>query len=383
MTRRYKPDLDIVFWTYNWFWTSEKDRLALLEAIPTNVTVHVTFEMGAPSKTRDGAVFHVDDYSITESGPGTTFASEAKLCRRRGIPLTSMSNTGGRTWDFGGLPFEPVPDAWRARFRALRQAQADWGLSGLMESHHYGFTPNFIADLAKAVFTREFDEAEVDAALKGIAVQYGGFAQADEVLAAWKDWSEAFRWHSARSFDQYGPLRTGPSYPFNRPGVTMPDPPHPQYEYHAGVKHGTGWKYVAPSYNCPDDQLGPRIATDTKEIDLLASGNARLATVLEKAPAAKRDEARRLLGLGRYMEATIRTLRNVRLYRQACQKGDEARRRRILDDEAENVRALLPWVENDSSLGFEPSMRYVTDPEMLRWKLDQLVTEGMEGKEME
>ena len=378
VTRKYKPDFDVVFWTYNWYWTPEKDRLALLEAIPTNVTVHVTFEMGAPAVTREGAVFHVDDYSITEPGPGTVFASEAKLCKRRGIRLTSMSNTGGRTWDFGGMPFEPVPYAWLGRFHNLRAAQAEWGLEGLMESHHYGYMPNFIAEIAKAAFTREFGEKEIEDVLKGIAARDFGFANAERVLTAWKDWSEAFKWHSARDFDQYGPLRTGSSYPFNRPGVTMPDPPHPQYEYYDGVKHGTGWKYLNPSYSAPPEQLGPRIATDAKELELLKSGNDRLESLLGSVPVGKREGAKRMLGLGKYMESTVRTLRNARRYRQEGLKGEQTSKKAlcaVLDDEEANVRGLLPWVENDSSLGFEPSMLYVTNPEMLHWKLGQLADE--------
>lgn len=375
VTRRHRPDFDLVFWTYNWYWAPEKDRLALLERIPTNVTVHVTFEMGAPAVTREGVTYHVDDYSITDPGPGTTFASEARLCRRRGLALTSMSNTGGRTWDFGGLPFVPAPEAWCRRFRALRQAQTDWGLTGLMESHHYGFTPNFIAEVAKAAFTREFGEKEVDAVLRGIAARDFGFANAEAVLSAWAAWSRAFAWHSAREFDQYGPLRVGPSYPFNRPGVTMPDPPHPLHEYHDGVKHGTGWKYLHPRYSCPENELAARIAADRKEIALLKAGNESLEAVLERVPEAKRASARRMLGMGKYMEATVRTLCHVRSYRQACRAGDESRRRAILADEAANVRELIPWVANDSALGFEPSMRYVTDVEMLEWKLRQLAAE--------
>jgi hypothetical protein len=85
-----------------------------------------------------------------------------------------------------------------------------------------------------------------------------------------------------------------------------------------------------------------------------------------------------MLGLGKYMEATVRTLRNARRYLQEGLKKEAASAdvlNAILDDEEANVRGLLPWVENDSLLGFEPSMLYVTDPEMLNWKLGQLRAE--------
>lgn len=372
VTRRYRPDFDVVFWTYNWYRRPEKDRLALLERIPTNVTVHVTFEMGAPAYEKDGVEFHVDDYSITEPGPGTTFVSEARVCARRGIPLTSMTNTGGRTWDFGGLAFEPVPQAWMARFDKLRDAQARWGLKGLMDSHHYGFTPNVVARVAKAAFTREFGEREIAEALRTAAACDFGPDAADEVLSVWKDWSEAFQWHSARNYDQSGPLRIGPSYPLVRPDAPFPPSPRPVYEWVKGKRNGNGWLYLAPSYDCPPESLGGRIRTDERELALLGRGNSRLEAVLDRVPAAHLPAARRMLGYGKYMEATVRTLRNVRAYKKACLAGDEAARLRVLDEEEANVRAILPWVEQDEKLGWEPSMHRVTDAFMLKWKLGLL-----------
>ena len=372
VTRKYSPGFDVVFWTYNWCGKPEADRVALLEAIPTNVTVHVTFEMGAPTRMEDGVEFHVDDYSITEPGPGTTFVSEAEVCARRGIPLTSMSNTGGRTWDFGGMPFEPVPYVWMERFLRLRMARSRWGLKGLMDSHHYGFVPNFVADLAKAAFTCEFGEREVAEALRALAVREFGSGCADEGLATWKDWSEAFKWHSARSYDQYGPLRLGSTYPLLRPDEPFPPSPRPVYEFVNGRRNGNGWLYLNPRCRCPDDVCEGRIRMDARELALLESGNERLASLLGKVPPDKVASVKRMLGYGRYMAAAVRTLWNVRRYRQACLAKDETERLRILDDEDSNVRGLIPWVENDPRLGFEPSMRYVTDSFMLKWKLGLL-----------
>lgn len=372
VTRKYSPGFDVVFWTYNWCGKPEADRVALLEAIPTNVTVHVTFEMGAPAYVKDGVEFHVDDYSITEPGPGTTFVSEAEVCARRGIPLTAMSNTGGRTWDFGGMPFEPVPYVWMERFRRLRAARSRWGLKGLMDSHHYGFVPNFIADLAKVAFTCELGDREITEALRALAVREFGSSCADEGLATWKEWSEAFEWHSARAYDQYGPLRLGSTYPLLRPDEPFPPSPRPVYEFVNGRRNGNGWLYLNPRYRCPDDVCEGRIRTDARELALLESGNARLASLLGKVPADKVASVKRMLGYGRYMAAAVRTLWNVRRYRLACLAKDDAERHRILDDEDSNVRSLIPWVENDSRLGFEPSMRYVTDSFMLKWKLGLL-----------
>ena len=158
---------------------------------------------------------------------GRMFAGEAGVVSRRGIRLTTMANTGGRTWDCGVTPFVPVPDRWLDRHRALRDAHRRWNLAGLMESHHYGFQPNFIAEIAKASFTEESDDASVRETLRGIAARDFGCANVEAVLDAWHDWSEAFRFHSARYFDQGGPLRIGPTFALVLPGDPWPLPPHP------------------------------------------------------------------------------------------------------------------------------------------------------------
>ena len=383
-TRKYNPNFDIVFWTYNWSTQPKDVRLALFEKIPTNITVHVTFEMGDMRPERNGVNDNVDDYSILHPGPSKMFESEADVISRRGIRLTSMANTGGRTWDLGIAPFVPVPDRWLDRHRALRNAHEKWNLAGLMESHHYGFQPNFIAEIAKASFTEEFDETSIKATLKGIAARDFGCMNVESVMAAWSDWSEAFLFHSARWFDQGGPLRIGPTYPLVLPNSPWPLPPHPQYEYYEGTRYGNGWKYLSSAYQIPDDQVEGRLTTTEKELALWHKGNERLAAALAQVPEVKRPSAERMLALGRLFEHSVRTVRNSILFARdgrilTDEKSTDAdklqaakRLYSVLDDEEANVRETIPFVETDSSLGWEPSMFYVADREYLEWKINQL-----------
>ena len=41
---------------------------------------------------------------------------------------------------------------WATATESLRKARQDWGLSGLMESHHYGWWPSFVSELAKNAY---------------------------------------------------------------------------------------------------------------------------------------------------------------------------------------------------------------------------------------
>lgn len=382
VTRKYNPSFDVVFWTYNWFQTPEKDRVAMLERIPTDVTLHVTYEMGDVSEKKLGIDTWIDDYSITRPGPGTTFVSEAAVAGRRGIRLTSMTNTGGRTWDFGAIPFEPAPFRWLERFSSLKEARAKYGLVGLMDEHHYGFTPNFIAEIAKCAFTEETSQADIESCLESIAARDFGHENTALVIAAWKDWSEAMKWHSARVFDQYGPLRTGPTYPFFFYGEMMPAPPQCLGE-NGNWKYvcrdpSKGWARIDKSYFAPYAEMALR------ELKLWEAGNAKLSKALPQTPTACREAAARMLGIGEFCYRTTCTSRNIKrfwmaglVFKDESAPSDVRHKALvellgIIDDEYANVNGLIPFVEADSQLGWEPSMRYVADAECLKWKLGQL-----------
>ena len=203
-----------------------------------------------------------------------------------------------------------------------------------------------------------------------------------QILAAPE--SEAFLFHSARAFDQGGPLRIGPTFPFVLPGDPWPLPPYPQYEWYEGKRYGNGWKYLASSYGIPKDQIPGRLVTTGRELELWRKGNDRLAAALPHVPAVKRPSAKRMLGLGRFFEHTVRTVRNGILFKRdglvltdakssAADRAAAAKRLlAVIGDEESNVRETIPFVEADSSLGWEPSMFYVADREHLEWKLRQL-----------
>ena len=79
-----------------------------------------------------------------------------KVAKERGIKLYAMTNTGGRTWDLGTCPYFPFPNQWAKRFDEVNKARKNFGLTGLMESHHYGFVPSFISRLTQLCY--QFDD---------------------------------------------------------------------------------------------------------------------------------------------------------------------------------------------------------------------------------
>ncbi|MBO9605092.1 MAG: hypothetical protein J7639_04045 [Paenibacillaceae bacterium] len=379
--RKHNAEADIVFWTYNWGYAPEQERLALVRALPKDITLLVTFEMFEQIR-REHVTNVCVDYTLSFEGPGQYFRSEAEAAHERGIKLYAMSNTGGATWDIGVIPYEPFPGQWHRRHRALLEARDKWGLSGLMESHHYGWWPSFISEVAKAAYWSP--SPTYDEVLAQLARRDFGEAAAPLALQAWDCWSEAIRHYVPTNEDQYGPFRVGPSYPLVfRKAVKMPAAKHAMF----------GNEIVHTGY---EPKEGPRQSLGSARIDVelrslermlakMREGNELLAQALTLVPGRKRDEAARMLGLGRFIALSVQTTIHVKLwwqYKQGLYREPDPqlsetwleRLERLAEREIANAEAAIPLVEADSRLGWEPSMDYMTDPEHLRWKINQVRT---------
>lgn len=382
--RAHNPDADIVFWTYNWGWAPKEERLKLIRALPENITLQVTFEMF--EQIRNEHVTHVCvDYTLSNVGPGAYFSSEAEVARERGIKLHAMSNTGGLTWDFGVIPYEPFPGQWNKRHEALKKANKEWGLSGLMESHHYGWWPSFISEIAKWAYWSPSPSYEE--ALAMIAKRDFGEAAAPLALKAWNAWSEAITHYIPTNEDQYGPFRVGPSYPLVfrnamfKKAVQMP-----------AVKHAMfGNEIVLTDYDPLEDprqslgvsRIDVEIRSLERMLELMDTGNEMLEEALKRTPDRKREDGVRMFGLGQFIARSIKTTIHVKqwwkLKRQLLNEGDTGKALALMERmeelarrEIANAEATIPLVEADSRLGWEPSMEYMTDTEHLRWKINQV-----------
>ncbi|MDF2720848.1 MAG: hypothetical protein K0Q59_523 [Paenibacillus sp.] len=376
VTRKHNPDLDIVFWTYNWGYTPEEDRLKLIDSLPTDISLMATFEM-FELYDKGGVIHKCVDYTASFAGPGKYFASEAKRASERGIRLYTMANTGGLTWDIGVIPYEPIPYQWARRHAGLLQSNQDWGLVGLMESHHFGWWPSYVSDLAKFAYWTPSPSLEERFA----AVAQRDFSEkaVPHVLQAWQHWSEGILNYIPTNYDQYGPFRIGPSFPlvFKQPA----DIPQAWYAHF-------GNRIVSPAYGQRNDhENNLRVDVEIESLEKMAAlwqqGNDALEKAIALTPAHKLAEAELQLGLNRFIVRVVRTTINTKLWwkqKQLLLKATDPREaeaivqamRHIAEADIANAEATIPLVEADSRLGWEPSMEYMTDKEHLLWKIAQV-----------
>ncbi|MBQ2967702.1 MAG: hypothetical protein IJE10_06255 [Clostridia bacterium] len=368
--REKKPDVDIVLWTYNWGFQPEKERVALIEKLPTDISLLATFEMFEPITYPNGTKWYCADYTLSFAGPGAYFKSEAIAAKKRGIRLYSMTNTGGLTWDMGCIPYQPAPYQWIKRCEAVISAHDDWGLCGIMEGHHYGFYPSFISRLTKEMFDEPRKPA--DEILDNILESSFGKAYLQTVKQALILWSEASTHFIPSDADQYGAFRIGTSYPLCVLNKAIQVP-----------RKSFAKMYVYSDYlesiNGRGSFIGLRIGAEIESLKKAHSLMQEGLSLLDKLEN-QNEALQSLINLGHFMAHSIQTgIHAKELYvlqqkMRSAQDKDELssvidRIEALILAEKENALQSIPYVQKDSRLGWEPRMEYSTDEAHIRWKI--------------
>lgn len=374
---KYNEKADIVFWSYNWGWAPEEARVKLIHSLPKDISLLVTYEMHEVYE-ENGIKERTSDYTLSKALPGKCFLSEAKAAKESGVRLYAMTNTAGLTWDFGMIPYEPFPKQWKKRYDSMIACHEQYGLCGLMESHHYGFYPSFISEFAKWNFTEDSEKTEH--ILVEIINSHFGEQNTQSVNEALALWSESIRYYHAVAADQYGAFRIGPAYPIclNRRLV----PPSSSYAHF-------GARIVEPKYDpfvwldyseTSIPQI--RIHYEIKQLKIMEEYLQKGIAILE-AIDCKNDPLEELLDLGKYICCSVRTARHAKEFVVAKAKLDASETPKemgrfintmesIAIEEIENAKSAIPLVQKNSRLGWEPSMEYLGDEAHILWKIRQV-----------
>lgn len=372
---KYNDKADIVFWTYNWGGAPEDARVELINNLPEGITLQATFEMFDTWKSH-GTTIAPSDYSLACAGPSPYFTSEAIAAKKRNIKLYTMSQAAGVTWDFGSVPYEPMPYQWIKRFEAMRKANRDWGLCGGMECHHHGLYPSFITKLSKHVF---FEPAEpMEKTLDWLLAGLYGEENLDKVKEGFRLWSEAITHYTPTGNDLSGASRVGPAYLFNLYFTARL--PHKKEAMFGNRVISANYSNNLSSYPCNVTSL--RILPEIRSLQTMLGLMEEGIAVFESIPN-KNEKLLSEINLGKYIANCVKTnihakqwhiLKN-KLHAEFTKEGLYP----ILQDmedllhkEIANAEDTIPLVEADSRLGWEPSMLYLGDKEHLEFKIAQV-----------
>ena len=302
------------------------------------------------------------------------------------------ANTTGASWDFGTVPYVPVPQQWLKRFRNLDYARRAWGVENFYDNHHYGWQPSVVTDLGKAFFWAP--QCDPEEMIRKIAVRDYGTEAADTVVKVWELWSEGMdQDYVASNEEQYGPMRPGPSYPLIfHPNITRTmaqkeiDFPADEGAHFGGQIIKTFYQPYECSTQSPGFLRFPlELAALKRLYRKFTDGVEQLKALRSVVPARKLDKLEYLINLGSYIASCTLTtchvkewyMLNVKLLASDTREqalGYLDKLEAIALAEIKNAESAMPLVQKDSRLGWEPSMEYVTDVWHLEWKIRQVNT---------
>jgi hypothetical protein len=315
------------------------------------------------------------------------------MAKQRGLRAVYAKADTWATWQFGTFPYLPFPYQWAARYQALEK----YGIDGTIESHSYGFKPNWVAEM-RAWYSWS-DAPPLDELLRAIARREFGPGSEDEVLTAWDHFGRAIRlmpdtgptWgtnnalaaplfferpqtprtmtfeHSWIDQDKWSEVCSiNPYWPYTPSEFFL----YPDFTNQVNVAE----RYVSP-FTLPVFQKYLLLAADEMEKGL----ESYRAAALEAPPSKQRRAFREVLlaeQLQRMMRSEHAVLEFEDLRYRLAKTGDVAECRRLLDrmvaianEEVARTEASLETARRDSRLGYEWEQDYIYRPEVIQQKL--------------
>jgi hypothetical protein len=198
-------------------------------------------------------------------------------------------------------------------------------------------------------------------------------------------------YYVASNEDQYGPWRVGPAYPliFN-PNITR-TMGNREIQFPTSPDAHFGHRIVKTLYQpYENENQSPgvlRYPIDIEDLtrmhEIWLEGLKLIESVKDLVPAKKKDNIDKLYSLGLFILNSVTTTINTKKWWQLNMKiftatskaeieGILTSLEELIEVERANVLATIPAVENDSRIGWEPSMEYVCDKWHLEWKIRHL-----------
>ena len=374
--RKYREDAELVVWSYTAQRNSEEVRHQWISQIPKDAIVLMTYDKNAHYTTKAGIKTYSRDYTLSYSEPSEKMLSDIKFAHENGYKIYAMTNTGGLTWDMGVMPYQPGAQLWMKRYERLKDLAENYGLSGLMESHHYGFYPSMVSKLSNEIY-RDV-KADTEELFDDVLKHEFGETDLKKLKEALQYMSDSNECYTASGLDQCSTLRIGAAYPFN---IKLElKPPTPSYAHFgnrivaARFDTEKGWQMQHRLFG---EELPDEVISWEKALEYAQKG----VEILESIENPN-ENLERLILLCKYIVCQCVSSINIKKWYLKKMELDHSKKdralelvsemREIMREEIKNAEAAIECTDYDSRLGWEPSMEYIADSEHLRWKISQV-----------
>jgi hypothetical protein len=351
------PKAKVIVWDWGWPDGTKAGRgnsdwaERIIQLLPDNVYLMSVSEWDKPIR-RGGVAGTVGEYSMSAVGPGPRALRHWALAKKRGLKTIAKVQVNC-TWELSAVPYLPVMNLVAQHCENLSKA----GVDGLMLSWSVGGYPSPNLQLVRQFERKPTPTAQE--ALTQIAVARYGREAAGDAMAAWTQFSSAFREYPFDTAFLYrGPAQCGPAnllYP-EPTGyrATMVGFPYDDVEgwrgrYPAEVlgaqfsKVAAGWKRGLADYKKALSK------TDTPA----RQANARSDLTVAEAAGLHFDSVTN--------QIQFVLARNALLSGKLSAAERDAKVhqiKKIVADEINDAKRLFTLTREDSRIGFEASNQY-------------------------
>lgn len=360
---------ELVAWPYGQLvaWGAEQ-TVDAAGHMPPGVILQHNFETGGVNRQL-GKPRPTWDYWLSYVGPSDLFRRCARAARANGTRVSAKLQVGC-SHEVATTQVVPVPGLLYRKYRAMRRL----GVSSAMHSWLFGTYPSL---MTRAAGDLSFDPLPrtAGAFLSATARRDWG-RHAPRVVRAWRLFEKGYACYpTAHIFGYFGPMHDGPAWPLYLVPRRLPLAPTWQLGY------PPSGDYVA---ECVTN--GFTLAEVITLCRRMAGHWRRGVRILQGLRRAFAHNPERLgeiglaTALGLQFESGARILRFYQTRERLAEARAPAVKRRLLAamrrlvrQEINASRRLLPLAEADSRLGFHSEAEgYKYFPALLRWRIDRL-----------
>ncbi len=201
ITEEYTDECHRIFYTPYW-----ENKLERIKNLPDGSTVILSFDDGQRIQ-KDGVEFETVPGSLVMAQPSDSFVECYKAAKDRGFKIWVLNFAGGRTTEFGSVPYIPAMMQWFMRSEAL----SEFEVNATVEADRYGFIPSIVGEFTKAQNFSPCDEGGI--CIQKIASMHFGPQNIENVMMAFKKVTDGVNFLLYNFADYQGPLQFGPAYP--------------------------------------------------------------------------------------------------------------------------------------------------------------------------
>jgi hypothetical protein len=351
------PSADVIAWSWAWGIVEPHPQQRLIKRLPKDVILLTDWETcGDGQKKVAGKKYPVNEYSLSYIGPCNRFLKHLQIAKSRGMKVMAKLQLAS-THELASVPYIPVPFNVAEKMSGLRKHE----VNGFLGCWNMGGELSPMTRLAGKM-SRVPTLSPIQA-LRETAVEEFGEDVADDVLKAWKLFSEGWKeYPMSGDFTWNSPISYAPAFYFP---VEVPEKPSVCTFAHMPLPRDPEGHLNVTSYYLPNWASPFGVERTGKALTLLLNkweqGLAIMGNVTRQHPGNSKllIEFNLASHIALSVRSTVNVLRFYTLLPQLKAAGKTRSKitgelKSILKDEIEIARQDMPLLLADPRLGYHP-----------------------------